>query len=272
MLEIEGSKFDWLISSLSDEVALPEVCRTEFRAKLSPSAGWSALAGEIDTRLVAGEAVVVRGLGRDQRILPALTHAMGGTLHDPGGFGIVSTLQVTAFRPSVAETTGVIAFHTDFASDARPPDVVALQVDLADPKSPHFGRNQVASVERLLGLLDEIDPRIRRRLLEMRIPVGDFGNAFVGPALPDPAIATLLWPTPVLDRGRLDGSHYVDGMLIFDVVEEAAKAICEDVALEAGDILLADNRTALHRRSDCTVQLGGGKNAGRRINTLRWLR
>lgn len=272
MLEIEGGSFDWLISSLSDDVTLPQVYKAKFRERLSPPAGWSALTAEIDARLVAGEAVVLRGIGRDRRILPALALVMGGTLHDPGGFGIVSTLQVTAFRPSVAETPGVIPFHTDFASDPRPPDIVALQVDIADPRSPQFGRNQVASVRRLLDLLDEIDPRIRPRLQSLRIPVGDFGNAFVGPALPDPAIPALLWPTPVLDRGRLDESHQLDGVLVFDMVEEAAKAICDDVALDAGDILLADNRTALHRRGDCTVRLGPGHRTGRRINTLRWLR
>jgi hypothetical protein len=272
MLEIDGAEFDWLRTCIAREDTVASIAQPAFRRRLGAPPGWAERRNSIDSRLAAGEAVVIRGFGTDSRLLPALGSAMGAALHSPTGFGVVSTLEVRPFAASIAETTGIIAFHTDFASDPRPPDVVTILVQEPDPRHPSFGRNQVAAVARILDVLEQAFPGIATHLRGLYMPVGPFGDARVGPVLELAAAPTLRWPEPVFDRARLDDQHRFGGRSVLDLIEEAAKAVCEDVALDAGDLLVADNRTALHRRGTCSVAFAGHRFRARRIDTLRWFR
>ncbi|MCP4183703.1 MAG: TauD/TfdA family dioxygenase [Hyphomicrobiales bacterium] len=269
MLNIFVSQ-DWRFSQL----ASAETSQFEMQKEhLSiPSKSGNVTLAEIDRQVEAGEAVVLRNFGCNPEDLFNLGRAMGSKFHTPIGGSVISTLETIPFKPSVAESTCAIPFHTDFASDSSPPDVLALVCLATDPRYPEFGRNQVAPVTKILDVLEKFVPDARDRLSSLTIPVGSSGVEQVGPILNKDNIQRMIWPAPIINKDLLESKHHFNNHALVDLIEEIGKSVCTDIALGIGDLLVVDNRTALHRRGECTVSLTENGWVGRKIMTARWFR
>ena len=63
-----------------------------------------------------------------------------------------------------------------------------------------------------------------------------------------------------------------DDLKIVELINNLSLSICEDIVLNSGDLLLIDNHTTLHRRSECSVRYDFEKRIfeGRKMNSARF--
>ncbi len=158
-------------------------------------------------------------------------------------------------------------FHTDFSSMDNPPDYTIIYCVRQDPRSPYFGRNQIAQVKDVYSFLSSVSPELAHMTTHVQLPFKTRGP--------------VQWRTPFYAyKSKIAARHHpglifrdggfkkdlFDGKPLSDYIEESAISCCVDVSLDTGDALVCSNKFCLHRRSDSSVRFEkGGKIQSRRV-------
>lgn len=160
--------------------------------------------------------------------------------------------------------TEALFLHTDFAMLDQPPAVSMIHCRQPDPMGCKFGQNGVSVAQHIVSSL--FGSELLESFFTVPLPFG--GRT--------PSGEDVILYSPVLikaERGVLTGVrfhpsriHYGFRLLgreascketeVLRLFLQAAKQVRIDLALEPGDVLLVNNRTALHDRTRCSLELG----------------
>jgi len=161
--------------------------------------------------------------------------------------------------------TEPLFLHTDFAMLETPPAVTIIHCRQGDPLGVEFGRNGIAIAQAIVSryfgsaLLDDFQ--------SIPLPFGGrtpSGEDIVlsSPLLLKPEAGSKLarvrfHPSRIHHGFRLRGGSPTKAETrVLRMFQRAAARVRSEIGLDAGDILLINNRSALHDRGRCTLRLG----------------
>ena len=234
-----------------------------------------ALVGPLLTYAARGEAVVVRGVGVDHRLLFALAYALNLGVYHCKRLGFCDIFEVEPFTSSLSETAEPGSFHTDFSASVLRPDFVVIQCVRPDPLYPLYGRNQIANVDLVLRQVQSaFGQQAVDHLLAAVLP-HRFGDEvrhipLVGEVS---GVRTMRVHTRLVARDLLESGHFVGGHPLPDVLALCAATVADDFVLGTGDLVIFSNGRALHRRGECRLvfdEMSSGWR-GRVINSIRMM-
>jgi hypothetical protein len=144
----------------------------------------------------------------------------------------------------------------------------------SDPRHPVYGRNQIATQDRVLSRLEELCPGLISFMIRQPLPFRMLETEFEAPLLRPHSTGgyRFQFHSGYLRKADLRAEHDYKGFSLSAVVEAVAMEQSFDMALNEFDVLLLSNWHCLHRRGACTLRFGQNllDFDGRRIRTLRF--
>ena len=181
------------------------------------------------------------------------------------------------FAKNISETTREGFFHTDYSAHRAPPAFTVIECKNADPRHPFYGRNQIAHADLVLQKLAQLDPSIVETLLTVSFPFLIGGQTYnIVPLFKarfgEKTVHCFRMHIGYIDTARLSDRHFFFDIPIHSLIEMVAMQVCQDFAIDTGEILLLSNVRCLHRRGAATVAFGKAPSefVGRRIDTWRY--
>lgn len=215
---------------------------------------------------------VIRNAGSDLSELILLATLIGKNIFTSDRLGIFHNFKVDPYNNDISESVSAGMFHTDFSSVSNPPRYIAIQCVEPDPRHPFFGRNQVAPLTRILKRLNELIPESVTNL-ELHPLAMNYGGSkqLVNVLNRRGSESQIRIHNKLVDVDNLDHCHFYDGVPIVAILEQVCKEVCDDFALDCGDVLIVDNWHSLHRRGEATVMYSALNHwTSRSINTIRF--
>lgn len=160
--------------------------------------------------------------------------------------------------------TESLFLHTDFAMLEQPPVVSMIHCRQPDPMGRDFGQNGISVAQHIVSRL--FGSEILESFFTVPLPFGGRTPSGEDVILHSPVLTKA--ERGVLTRVRFHPSRIHHGFRLLgreataketEVLRlflEAAGQVRIDLALEPGDVLLVNNRTALHDRTRCSLELG----------------
>lgn len=185
------------------------------------------------------------------------TESLNGWLH---------TFETQTVATELSEELEQGGFHTDFMFQKEPPRYIALQCIKPDPKYPLYGRNQIVKIDNLINAITKCGVG-KDQLRELQIEYVLKGKIYKQNLFDDDLKS-------IKYHQKFASNNIVlnDDLKIVELINNLSLSICEDIVLNSGDLLLIDNHTTLHRRSECSVRYDFGKRIfeGRKMNSARF--
>lgn len=160
--------------------------------------------------------------------------------------------------------TESLFLHTDFAMLEQPPIVSIIHCREPDPMGSEFGQNGISVAQHIVSKL--FGSEMLESFFNVPLPFGGrtpLGEDIIlhSPVLTkaDPGVLTgvRFHPSRIHQGFRLLGRDASrEETEVLRLFLEAARQVRIDLALEPGDVLLVNNRTALHDRTRCSLELG----------------
>ena len=159
--------------------------------------------------------------------------------------------------------TEQLLMHTDFAMLTQPPVATIIQCRMSDPLGDEYGRNGIAVAQHIVSKYfgsEELE-------LVVNTPMPFAGRT--------PAGEDIILKTPVLTlcanslaKVRFHPSRIHHGFRtlglkpnkdetrVLNTFQEMILSVRREMILRPGDILIVNNHTSLHDRTNCSIQLG----------------
>ncbi len=274
--KININKLSYLYNLLYGEIVFGSVEKSkEFISELKISKETLYFINYLNEQINEKEFFVLKNFSESKYDLIALCHLLGREIFLSNRIGsYVYGFTTEPFSNDFSKNLKPGFFHTDFSAEKKTPNYIILQCEQVDPRFPYYGRNQFASVKKILNRLEELFPNITEKLLDMRLPYKflDFADSEVSLLTKFGDSFQIRFHPGLVDYTKLNESHFVDGNCITEIIEAVALEVCNDICLDRGDLLVVSNKSMLHRRGECTVRFHHSirKWDGRRINTIRF--
>lgn len=172
-----------------------------------------------------------------------------------------------------SEQVGCGGFHTDFMFQAEPPEYIALLCLRADPRHPYYGRNQIVSKKKFISKVEELvgltEKDLEQHSLTYNLPRQ---GIYRYPLLDRLGNNTIFRFHESLVDQQCAQSEILPEKNLIAFLHSVFMDVCEDVCLNAGDILVISNHQALHRRSECSISYQGSNAnfASREMASIRF--
>lgn len=180
--------------------------------------------------------------------------------------GWLHTFETQTVATELSEELEPGGFHTDFMFQEEPPRYIALQCIKQDPKHPFYGRNQIVRIDNLISMLTQCGvSNVQLRDLQVEYVLN--GKIYKKKLFDDDLKSIKYHQKFASSNIILNGD-----INIVELINNFSLSICEDIVLNSGDLLIIDNHTTLHRRSECSVKYDFEKRVfeGRKMNSARF--
>jgi len=157
------------------------------------------------------------------------------------------------------------SFHTDFTFQNISPDFISLQCISPDPKYPYLGINYLVSTQDIFNVLIEKFNFKAEYLLDISLPYTfDKITFWIKPFYLINNNIEMKIHLRYIDRTKLNK----DIIYLINLVEQVAMNLSKSITLNKGDVLLFSNKTLLHKRGECSIDLLN--NQSRELNSIRF--
>lgn len=180
--------------------------------------------------------------------------------------GWLHTFETKIDSSELSEELESGGFHTDFMFQKKPPRYIALQCIKADPKYPFYGRNQIVKIDHLInefikfGIKEsefrelEVEYFLNGEIYKQKLFDSDFKNI------------------KYHQKFAINNIILKNNIKIIELINNVSLSVCSDFVLNSGDLLIIDNYTTLHRRSECSVKYDDEREVfeSRKMNSVRF--